>query len=372
MHIYELVSGLLSNSLFVCLGASIDQTFTLIKWTSFNSIISCLYKSKEWPKILLLLNPKVNNILFRMTDVTSFGIWGDSILKVFVQKNTNDEKFKNELMKVNKIFFENFDLEIVKGKMVEKKNLKIGDLVVPNIQNDNNGTYGTLGGFVTTNDESKVYALTCSHVFPKKNQAAYTNYPHEEIGTCVFTTMEKSCDFAAIEVKESFLNKCDIVFRRDDYKRVNAKLYTENLSNLGFVYKIGATTNVTTGHILCSEFYDKCFDENSRKNMFLVHGIGNTFAAEGDSGSLVFARPRNVKQKHVDVVGMVFGNNITIYDDDGDNNNDADNSLRDDEHISICFRIHTALELFKENQGGEFEVRFKDDLSSPSSSDSDD
>lgn len=344
-------------------------------------LLCCSKKDTPTPFVLprigsqSLVPDDVKEYLFGMTDVTSFGIWGDSILKVFVQKNTNDEKFKNELMKVNKIFFENFDLEIVKGKMVEKKNLKIGDLVVPNIQNDNNGTYGTLGGFVTTNDESKVYALTCSHVFPIKNQAAYTNYPREEIGTCVFTTMEKSCDFAAIEVKESFLNKCDIVFRRDDYKRVNAKLYTENLSNLGFVYKIGATTNVTTGHILSSEFYDKCFDENSRKNMFLVHGIGNTFAAEGDSGSLVFARPRNVKQKHVDVVGMVFGNNITIYDDDGDNNNDADNTLRDDEHISICFRIHTALELFKENQGGEFEVRFKDDLSSassPSSSDSDD
>lgn len=303
-----------------------------------------------------------------MTDVTSFGIWGDSTLKVFVQKKTNDKKLKDELMKVNTIFFENFELEIVKGKMLEKKNLKIGDTIGTDIQNGTEEIYGgTLGGFVTTNDNSKVYALTCHHVFPSKNQAAYTNYPCEEIGTCVFTTTEKSCDFAAIEVQGSYLNKCDKVFRRDDKKRVNAKLYTESLSNLGLVYKIGAATDVTRGHIVSCEYYDKIFDGN-RDNIFLVHGIGTNFSASGDSGSLVFSRPRNLEQKHVEVVGMVYANNITIYDDYDDDDNDADNGLRGDEHISLCYRIHTALELFKENQGGEFEVRFKDDLSSASSS----
>lgn len=312
----------------------------------------------------------LNNIFYRMTDVTSFGIWGDSTLKVFVQKKTNDKKLKDELMMVNKIFFKKFDLEIVKGKMVEKKNLKIGDPIGRNIQNGIKGIYGgTLGGFVTTNDESKVYALTCNHIFPSKNEAAYTNNSCEEFGTCVFTTREKSCDFAAIEVKESYLNKCDIVFRRDDKKRVNAKLYTENLNSLGLVYKIGATTDVTNGYILSIEYYDKLFEEDGRKNIFLVNGIENKFAAEGDSGSLVFARPRSVKQKHVDVVGMVYANNITIYDNDGDDN--ADDGVRDSEHISVCYRIDTALELFKENQGREFEVRFKDDISSTSSSSSD-
>lgn len=271
-------------------------------------------------------------------------------------------------MKVNKIFFKTFYLEIIKGKMVEKTNMKIGDPLGTDIQNGTERVYGgTLGGFVITNDESKVYALTCNHIFPRKHQAAYTNYS-QEIGTCVFTTREKSCDFAAIEVNKSYLNKCDIVFLREDRKRVNAKLYTGNLSNIGLVYKIGAATDVTKGHILSSEYYDKVFDKNSTKNVFMVHGIDNRFAAPGDSGSLVFARPRNVKQKHVEVVGMIYANSTTIYDDD---NEDADNGIRDDEHISFCFRIHTALELFKENQGREFEVRFKDDLSSTSSSSSD-
>lgn len=309
-----------------------------------------------------------------MTDVTSFGIWGDSTLKVFVQKKTNDKKLKDDLMKINKIFLKEFDLEIVKRKMVVKMNLKTGNRILSDLPKIGQQYSGTLGGFVTkTDDERKIYALTCNHIFPNLNQAAYTDNSCDEIGTCVFTTRDKSCDFAAIEIKESFLDKCDIVFRRDDKKRVNAKLYTENLSNLGLVYKIGAATDVTKGHIICSEYYDKLFDENSRKNVFLVQGIDNKFAAPGDSGSLVFARPRNVKQKHVDVVGMVYGNNITIYDDDSDD--EADDDIRDVEnveHISFCYRIHTALDLFKENQDKEFEVRFKDDLSSTSSSDSDD
>lgn len=267
-------------------------------------------------------------------------------------------------MKINEIFLKEFDLEIVKRKMVVKMNLKTGNRIQPEIGQQ---YFGTLGGFVTkTDDERKIYALTCNHIFPNLNQVAYTDYSCEEIGTCVFTTRDKSCDFAAIEIKESFLDKCDIVFRRDDKKRVNAKLYTENLSNLGLVYKIGAATDVTKGHILSSEYYDKLFNENSRKNVFLVHGIDNKFAAQGDSGSLVFARPRNVKQKHVEVVGMVYGNNITIYDDEAGNDVwDVDNV----EHISVCYRIHTALELFKEKK--ECEVRFKDDLSSTSSSSSD-
>lgn len=122
-------------------------------------------------------------------------------------------------------------------------NLKTGNRIQPKIGQQ---YFGTLGGFVTeTDDERKIYALTCNHIFPNLNQVAYTDYSCEEIGTCVFTTTDKSCDFAAIEIKESFLDKCDIVFRRDDKKRVNAKLYTENLSNLGLVYKIGAATDVT-------------------------------------------------------------------------------------------------------------------------------
>lgn len=44
------------------------------------------------------------------------------------------------------------------------------------------------------------------------------------------------------------------------------------------------------------------------------------------------------------------------------------------DHISICCRINTALELFEENQGGNFEISSKEDISftSSQSSNSDD
>lgn len=94
---------------------------------------------------------------------------------------------------------------------------------------------------------------------------------------CVFIIRDKFCDFVVIEIKEFFLDKCDIVFRRDDKKRVNVKFYIENLSNFGFVYKIGVVIDVIKGYIFRSEYYDKLFNENSWKNVFLVYGIDNKF-----------------------------------------------------------------------------------------------
>lgn len=61
---------------------------------------------------------------------------------------------------------------------------------------------GTLVDFVSKNDNEKmIYALTCNHVFPRTNLVAYADIPYSytEIGKCVFTTREKSCDFAAIK-----------------------------------------------------------------------------------------------------------------------------------------------------------------------------
>lgn len=181
----------------------------------------------------------------------------------------------------------------------------------------------------------------------------------------MFTTREKACDFAAIELNHSFLDVCDVTVRRDDNKKVNAKLYTKNLRNVGLVHKIGAATNVTSGRIISLEYYDKEMDSHCLDNIFLVKGLNGPFSEEGDSGSLVFSRPNSVLQNNVNVLGMVYAQSITInYDDDDDDDqhrlsaacNIADN-------ISVCYRIHTALELLKRNQGEGFDVKFQDDLS---------
>lgn len=299
---------------------------------------------------------------FRMPSVNSFGIWEKLSFKVFVKKRTDENKLKKKLLKMNKDFFDKFNLEIVKGKFLVKKTLKQGDPLLSCIPDDYR-LQGTLGGFVRKNDnKKKIYALTCNHIFPEVKQLAYTNDSNgfREMGTCVFTTREKACDFAAIELMDPFLEGCDVTIRRDDNKKVNAKLYTKKLHNVGLVHKRGAATDVTSGRIISLEYYDKDMDNHSRDNIFLVKGLNGPFSEEGDSGSLVFCRPNSVKQNYVNVLGMVYAQNITM---NYDNDDDDQYRISAADNISVCYRIHTALELFKENQGEGFDVKFQDDLS---------
>lgn len=308
---------------------------------------------------------------------------------------------------------------MIKGDDVQSKdkatgiNIKRGSEIPTMMQGNSihskDGVAGTLGGFVTkTNNNQKIYALTCNHLFPKENERAYT-HDFEEIGACVFTTRDRGCDFAAIEIKESYSDSCDVAFRRDDKKKTNANVYSDSLENVNIVHKIGATTDVTNGIIVSPEFYFKVTDESTRENVFLVKGTAKKFSERGDSGSLVFCRPNRIKQNYVDVVGMVYANDLTLYDDDdADNddpadqkkmksklpegsweegtynnevkaknepsssecdypykdNNTASGISQDTNGVSFCCRIHTALKLFEENQGDDFELKFKNDLSS--------
>lgn len=325
--------------------------------------------------------------------MNSFGIWRNSSFKVYVKKETDEKGLKDELVLRSQSFFDKYHIEIENGKLIEKHTLKQGTSIYS--KNDE-GTCneGTLGGFIEiTKDKMKKYALTCDHLFHGNNQIAYAddsdNDAPIEIGPCVFKTRDEFCGFAAIEIEECFSEKCDVTFRRDDKKKTNAHVYSKSLENIGFVHKIGSTSDVTSGRILSPEFYNKIADDVKRESIFLVTGTEEKFSDEGDSGSLVFSRPRNVNQNYVDVIGMVYANNQTVYDDENDEPTDnvfknSDGSEtngakwnQDTDKISICYLIHTALELFKESQGQEFEVKFKDDLSlsSPStywSSESDD
>ena len=120
-----------------------------------------------------------------------------------------------------------------------------------------------------------------------------------------------------------------------------------------------------------------------------MRGTGKHFSDKGDSGSLVFSRPREVKQNYVNVVGMVFGSGVIVHDDhdDGDeiskepkcekdkltvseesNPDSLPSSSIVNENISTCYRIHPALDILKKEK--RVPVKFKDDLSSSSSSSS--
>lgn len=107
----------------------------------------------------------------------------------------------------------------------------------------------------------------------------------------------------------------------------------KNLHNVGLVHKIGAATDVTSGRIMSLEYYDKDMDNHCRDNIFLVKGLNGPFSEEGDSGSLVFCRPNSVKQNYVNVLGMVYAQNITM---NYDNDDDDQYRLSASDNISVC------------------------------------
>lgn len=187
-------------------------------------------------------------------------------------------------------FFENYPLILEIGNLIERPILKQGDSIFASNCCENPPT-GTLGGFVMKiNEERKKYALTCNHIFPSRNQIAYyaegaDDGARRQIGSCVFTRSDISCDFAAIEMNDTISNECDVTFRRDDGKGINAHIYDEILEDVGIVHKIGATTGVTQGYIKSSEFYNKYTVEGNRECIFLVKGTDGQFSEEGDSGS---------------------------------------------------------------------------------------
>lgn len=359
----------------------------------------------------MITNCNVFN-LYRRLDVNAFGIWSDLSFKIFDNDTTNDGGLKSELLKRYRHFFDSYPLDIEIGKFIEHPILRQGDSILAGNDCGKPPT-GTIGGFVSkVDEESKKYALTFDHIFPSGNQIVYADDSDDgvrrEIGSCVFRKNDMSCDFAAIDINDTCLDKCNVIFRRDDGKDINAHLYNDNLGNVGIVHKLGATTGVTQGYIHSPEFYNTYPGEGNREGIFLVKGTDGTFSEEGDSGSLVFSRPRSIQQNYVDIVGMVYANNRKAKDDvkveiynrtdkesetlHGNHNistgvkNAQENYQRtltpslsreddgqivaendqDAEEFSFCYRLNTALELFKQDQGPGFDVRFKDDLSSSS------
>lgn len=290
----------------------------------------------------------------------------------------------DELKTLNPEFFKDYTLKIETREIVVKLSMRQGDNILPHPPNEN-GQFqaGTLGGFVTkTNDPQQKYALTCGHIFPEKNLPAYADNSLK-IGTSVFTKQEIHCDFAAIKINDTTSRDCDVTFRREDEQLTNARVYEESITNLGFVFKIGAGSNVTRGKILSPEHYfsKTLIADANRNSVFLVKGFGGPFCQDGDSGSLVFSRPKTVSQTFINVIGMVFGfdanlieesnetaHNEVIYsrevDNDSRQGDQSSSSLAEKkEHITMCFRLRPALDQFEAETNDSY--KFKDDLPMP-------
>lgn len=322
---------------------------------------------------------------FRREAVLSFGLWQNSCLKIFVRKGTDEQQLRTDLSDADKDFFEKHKIEFEQGKLVKKHTLKQGDSVQR--MEEKHTFAGTLGGFVSNEENSdQKYALTCNHIFPTKNLRAYVDSSQpKEIGTCVFTTRKEFSDFAAIEMNET--TECDVTFRNEKGKNINACLYDGSIGNICYVHKFGAISGLTSGSVLSSEYYDK----STKEVNFLVAGeYGQSFSEQGDSGALAFSRPPEPKQNYVNIVGMVYGtyqkHDERSDDEEKEKSNKKDNkgdgksfstcedgkgkcdsdASADPEHISCCYRIGPAMRLFQKDQC--VSVKFKNDVPSPISS----
>lgn len=154
-------------------------------------------------------------------------------------------------------------------------------------------------------------------------------------------------------MNESVSNNCDLTFRNDEEEETNAHLYNDSMETVGVVHKIGAESDITNGLIESSEYYvNRLIDNENEDYVFLVRGTDGSFSKEGDSGALVFSRPLDEEQNHINLIGMVYGNIDNVLSDE----EDADCV----EDVSSCFRIAPAIKLLEKKL--ELPVKFKDNL----------
>lgn len=74
----------------------------------------------------------LNKILFfkfvcRRFDVNLFGIWRNLLFKVFVKKMIDRKELEYVFKNLYQLFFEKYNLEIIKGRLVVLELLKQGD-----------------------------------------------------------------------------------------------------------------------------------------------------------------------------------------------------------------------------------------------------
>ena len=98
---------------------------------------------------------------------------------------------REEIQKINSSFFKEYTQEVENREFhVKKFMIRQGDSILTSSSTENidESNRGTLGGFVTKEDDPNTkYALTCEHVIPFDEGMAFTSdTPVTHIGNCVF------------------------------------------------------------------------------------------------------------------------------------------------------------------------------------------
>ena len=180
-------------------------------------------------------------------------------------------------------------------------------LIASESLNDHYGTLGCLAILKKKIGPEQAVALSCKHVC-MLNETVYIKDGQTErkaLGRCIFTSpgpISIQNDFAIVEVNPNI----ERLFSRKkliDQAGIptNAKICEENLSLIGeIVHKLGATTQWTTGKVVCSEIIE------NTQGIIAVKGMnGDVFGKRGDSGSIVFRKTFRGREQILEIVAML-------------------------------------------------------------------
>ena len=209
---------------------------------------------------------------------------------------------------------------------------------------DSQGTgHGTVGGFGKTADGQMV-ALTSGHLYlANRFQPLYVKVMDnfirlgDNIGR--IGTHEYLLDIAVIRVSDDIATDCEKYIRTQEGEQKSAIIYKGHIEDAvdTIVHKKGATTGWTTGFVKGSHTVPSTDDS---PGAVLVEGMDGNFSEQGDSGSLVFKMGDDSDLETVEVVAILFANDLKTRDDVG----------REVlvERVSLCSNMKLALEKLKE------------------------
>ena len=221
-----------------------------------------------------------------------------------------DEEMQNDVERRKKVHksIENF----FKG---EVRYAAIKDILTPQsdcicggpIQNGRNGKIGTLGIFgklvEATQESNVIVALSSGHVLSENTVA---NVPSlGRVGECIWPedSSQNILDVSVIIIDQSRIE--NLLYRFNEEITV-AEIKKEHLEYLP-VFKIGATTGETHGHIGVVDNF-RLFGDDIMTILPRADCPRRVFSDKGDSGAIVLTRINRKFQ----AVGVVYGGYIQV------------------------------------------------------------
>ena len=210
---------------------------------------------------------------------------------------------------------------------------------------DKYGTLGCLAILKKKDSPEQPVALSCKHVC-MLNETVYIEdgqSKRKALGRCIFTSpgpISIQNDFAIVEVDpaiESLLSRKKLIDEAGIPTK--AQVCEEDLSLIGeIVHKLGASTQWTTGKVVCSEIIE------NTQGIIAVRGMnGDVFGKRGDSGSIVFRKTFRGKEQIIDVVAMLQSGEY----EDQKQLTEKKSSDDDTKKLVYCFVFKDAFEQLK-------------------------